>query len=51
MMGITNIFKNSTVKTAYRTTNNIFNLLASEKHTGGRLSAIYRLTCNQAYIG
>jgi len=54
MRGITNIFKNSTVKTAYRTTNNIFNLLASEKHTSWRLSGIYRLTCNtcnQAYIG
>jgi len=54
MKGNTNIFKNSTIKTAYRTTNNIFNLLASEKHTSGRLSGIYRLTCNtcnQAYIG
>jgi len=54
MRGITNIFKKSTIKTAYRTTNNIFNLLASEKHTSGRLSGIYRLicnTCNQAYIG
>jgi len=54
MKGITNIFKNSTVKTAYRTTNKIFNLLASEKLTSGRLSGIYRLTCNtcnQAYIG
>jgi len=36
MRSITNIFKNSTIKTAYKTTNNIFNLLASEKQTSGK---------------
>jgi len=54
MRSITNIFKNSTAKTAYRTTNNIFNLLASEKQTNEKLSGIYKLTCNTcngAYIG
>ena len=54
MRSITNIFENSTIKTAYRTTNNIFNLLASEKQTSGKSSGIYKLTCNtcnRAYIG
>jgi len=54
MRSITNIFKNSTIKTAYRTTNNIFNLLASEKQTSGKSSGIHKLTCNTcncAYIG
>jgi len=54
MRNITNIFKNSTIKTAYRTTNNIFNLLASQKQTSGKSSGIYKLTCNtcnRAYIG
>jgi len=54
MWSITNFFKNSTINNEYRTTNEIFNILATEKQTNIKISGIYVLkynTCNSANIG
>jgi len=51
---ITNIFKKTAIKIAYRTTNNTFKLLTSEKQTKANLSGVHKLTCNTckgAYVG
>ena len=51
---ITNMFRNSQVKIAYRTTNTTFEKLTHLKQSTNASSGIYKLTCNTCqgvYIG
>jgi len=54
IMCITNIFRNSQVQVAYRTTNTTFEILTHLKQSNKASSGIYKLTCNTCqgvYIG
>jgi len=51
---ITNLFKSTNVKIAFRTTNTIQQQLARQPHKEQNPSGIYKITCNtckKAYVG
>jgi len=54
MRGITNMFRNSQIRIAYKTTNTTFEKLTHSKQCTTVTSGIYKLTCNTyqgVYIG
>ena len=46
MRGITNMFRNSRIRIAYKTTNTTFEMLTHSKQCTTVTSGIYKLTCN-----